>query len=255
MMLQWIAYKTIVRREVLRIFRIWTQTLLPSVMTISLYFIIFGNLIGSRIQDLNGLPYIEYITPGLIMLAVITNAYSNVAGSFYSLRFQKCIEELLIAPVSNPIILLGFVTGGVLRGLIVGLLVTLVASLYIHIPIHSYGLFFSVLLLTATTFSLAGFLNALLAKRFDDVAFIPTFVLTPLIYLGGVFYSLNVLTPFWRAISRANPILYLVNAFRFSMLYTTDVPIYWGLILIMLGSIILAGVNLYLLRYSHRIRS
>lgn len=254
-MSQWIAYKTIVRRELMRIFRIWTQTLLPSVITISLYFIIFGNLIGSRIQNLQGMSYIDYITPGLIMLAVITNAYSNVAGSFYSLRFQKCIEELLIAPVTNSVIVFGFITGGVLRGLMVGILVTCVASFYTSIHIESYILFFSVLCLTAMTFSLAGFLNAVLAKRFDDVAFIPTFVLTPLIYLGGVFYSLDLLPPFWQTLSLANPILYLVNAFRFSMLRITDVPIQVAFVIIISASMILWWANLYLLSHSKQIRS
>lgn len=254
-MIQWIAFKTIVRREVARFFRLWMQTLLPSVITISLYFIIFGNLIGSRISNFEGIKYIEYITPGLIMLSVINNSYSNVAGSFFSLRFQKCIEEILVAPVSNWVILLGFVIGGVLRGVIVGTLVCIVASFYTTLTVQSYWFFFSVLLLTAVVCSLAGFLNAMYARRFDDIAFVPTFILTPLIYLGGVFYPLSVLTPFWQQVSLLNPILYIVNAFRYSMLSISDVSVYVAFLLVVLTSVVLWFFNLHLLKNSEGVRS
>lgn len=252
---QWVAFKTIVRREFVRFFRIWTQTLLPSVITISLYFIIFGSLIGSRITGFGDTTYIEYITPGLIMLAVINNSYSNVASSFFSLRFQKCIEEIIVAPVENWVILLGFVIGGTLRGLLVGILVSVVASLYTKLPIQSYWLFIFVLLSTAFLCALAGFANALFAKRFDDVAFVPTFILTPLIYFGGVFYPLSLLSPTWQKLSLFNPILYIVNAFRYSMLHITDVPISIAFVLIILMGCFFCYLNLSLLKNSERICS
>ena len=251
---QRIAFKTILRQEVRRFLRIWTQTLLPSVITMTLYFVIFGNLIGSRISSFGDLSYIEYITPGLIMMAVITNSYSNVAGSFFSLRFQKSIEEMLVAPVSNWVIMSGFVLAGIARGLLIGFLVTVVASLYSAVTIHHLGVFIGILILTSTTFSLAGFLNALFAKRFDDVAFIPTFVLTPLIYLGGVFYPLSVLPGFWQKVSYLNPILYMVNAFRYGMLGISDAPIAlaFGIVILAIG--VLAWFNLHCLKHSSRIR-
>jgi len=252
-MVQWIAFKTIVRREFFRFIRLWVQTILPSMITISLYFIIFGNLIGSQINHIQGYTYMEYITPGLIMLAVINNSYANVSGSFFSLRFQGCIDELLIAPVKNWVIMAGFVLAGIIRGMTVGLAVSAIASFYTTLHIQSYTLFISILFLTATMCSLAGLLNALYARRFDDIAFVPTFVLTPLIYLGGVFYPLKLLSPFWQKLSLMNPILYIVNAFRYSMLGLTDVTILIALIIVAVTAVGLWICNLRLLNDRERI--
>lgn len=226
----WVAFKTIVTKEVVRFMRIWSQTLLPPAITMTLYFLIFGKFIGSQIQDIHGVPYIDFIMPGLVMMSIITNAYANVVSSFFSAKFQKHVEEMLVSPMSHHVILLGYTVGGVLRGLLVGLIVTLVSLCFIHLkpepPYVDFSnlgvahpwLTLSMVLMTAVLFSLAGFLNAIYAKKFDDVAIIPTFVLTPMTYLGGVFYSLSFLPDFWQHVSKANPILYMVNAFRYGIL-------------------------------------
>jgi ABC-2 type transport system permease protein len=221
----WIAYSTILVKEVLRFSRIWVQTVLPSTITTALYFVIFGRLIGQRIGPMDGFDYLDFIVPGLVLMAVITNAYSNVVSSFYSSKFSRYVEEFLIAPVPNWVILSGFVSGGVARGLLVGLVVTLVSMFFTDIQVHSYGVTLLVFILTAVLFALAGFINAVYANSFDDISIIPTFVLTPLTYLGGVFYSINLLPAFWQHLSLANPVLYMINAFRYGLLGTSDIPL------------------------------
>jgi ABC-2 type transport system permease protein len=221
-----VALQTIVRREIVRIMRIWTQTLIPPAITMTLYFVIFGKLIGSRIGNIQGeFTYMQYIVPGLVMMSIITNSYGNISSSFFGAKFQRSVEEMLVSPMSNWVILLGYVTGAVVRGLIVGFLVLLIALFFTKLHVaHPLVTVLSVLF-GATIFSLAGFVNAIYAKKFDDIALVPTFVLTPLTYLGGVFYSVNMLSEPWQAISRINPILYMVNAFRFGVLGISDVHV------------------------------
>ena len=248
------ALLTILRYETTRVLRIWTQTLLPSAVTTLLYFVIFGELIGQRVGAFDGVPYIDFIAPGLIMMAVITNAYANVSSSFFSSRFARYIEELLTAPVPSLVILIGYTAGGVVRALIVGGVVGVIAFIFADLTIaHGVLLCFSVLL-TALVFSLAGFFNGVFAKRFDDVSFVPTFVLTPLTYLGGVFYSITLLSPFWQKLSMLNPILYIVNTFRYSLLNISDVSIWLSFGFLSILSIVLFLLNLYLLERSPRIR-
>ena len=225
MHLYWVALQSIWVKEVTRFGRIWIQTLVPPVITMTLYFIIFGNLIGSRIGDMHGFTYMQFIVPGLIMMAVITNAYANVASSFFSAKFQRNIEELLVAPVPTHVIIAGYVGGGIARGLCVGVLVTAVSLFFVPLQVHAWWIIVLTLLLTATLFSLAGLLNAVFAKTFDDISLIPTFVLTPLTYLGGVFYSLTLLPPFWQAVSKLNPVVYMISGFRYGFLGIQDVPL------------------------------
>ena len=217
------AFLTLLRKEVRRFVRIWPQTVLPPTVTTTLYFIIFGKLIGSQISPIAGYDFIDYIVPGLIIMAVINNAYANVVSSFFSSKMQRFIEELLIAPIPNRLILLGFVAGGVARGLAVGAAVAVVAAFFSDFTIHSIGITLAVVLLSATLAALGGFINAVHAKTYDDITIIPTFVLTPLTYLGGVFYSIQMLPGVWREVSLFNPILYIVNAFRFGLLGVTDI--------------------------------
>ncbi|XID74232.1 ABC transporter permease [Alkanindiges sp. WGS2144] len=224
-----IALNTLVTKEIRRFMRIWPQTLLPPAITMSLYFVIFGNLIGSRIGQMNGYSYMQFIVPGLIMMAVITNSYSNVVSSFFSTKFQRSIEELLASPVPHHIILVGYVIGGVVRGLLVGLIVTLLSLFFTELSIlHVFVTVFTVLV-TAILFSLGGFINAVYARSFDDISIVPTFVLTPLTYLGGVFYSMDQLGPFWQKLSLLNPIVYMVNAFRYGILGASDVNVWASL--------------------------
>ena len=218
-----IAYKAISIKEIYRFSRIWVQTILPPAITMSLYFVIFGNLIGRAIGEMDGYDYIDYIVPGLIMMSVITNSYSNVVSSFFSAKMHGNIQELLISPTPNMVILLGYVTGGVARGLGVGAIVTLVASLFTDLNIQYPLITVGVIVLTSFLFSIAGFINAVFAKTFDAVNIIPVFVLTPLTYLGGVFYSINMLSSFWRDVSMLNPVLYMVNGFRYGILGTSDI--------------------------------
>lgn len=225
MSLYWVALKTIWRKEITRFMRIWIQTLIPPVITMSLYFIIFGNLIGNRIGEMGGVGYMQFIVPGLIMMSVITNSYANVSSSFFGAKFQKSIEELLVAPVPTHVIIAGFVGGGVARGVLVGILVTLVSLFFVPLQIHSWFMIIATLLMTSVLFSLAGLLNALFAKSFDDISIIPTFVLTPLTYLGGVFYSLTLLPAFWQAVSKLNPIVYMISGFRYGFLGISDVSL------------------------------
>ncbi|WP_340621375.1 ABC transporter permease [Xenorhabdus siamensis] len=223
--LYWVALKTIWIKEVTRFGRIWVQTLLPPVITMSLYFVIFGNLVGSRIGEMGGVAYMQFIVPGLIMMSVITNSYSNVSSSFFGAKFQRSIEEVLVAPVPTHVIIAGFVGGGVARGVCVGILVTLVSLLFVPLHLHSWGMVVITLLATSILFSLAGLLNAIFAKTFDDISIIPTFVLTPLTYLGGVFYSLTLLPEFWQMVSKLNPIVYMVSGFRYGFLGIADVSL------------------------------
>jgi len=223
--LYWIALKSIWRKEVTRFLRIWVQTLIPPVVTMSLYFIIFGNLIGSRVGEMGGFSYMQFIVPGLIMMSVITNSYTNVCSSFFSAKFQHNIEELLVAPVPTHIIIWGYVGGGVARGVFTGILVTIISMLFVSYDVHSWGIIVFTLLLTSILFSLAGLLNAVYAKSFDDISIVPTFVLTPLTYLGGVFYSLTLLPVFWQWVSKLNPIVYMINGFRYGFLGISDVSL------------------------------
>ncbi|SFN17014.1 ABC-2 type transport system permease protein [Izhakiella capsodis] len=223
--LYWVALKSIWDKEVNRFARIWIQTLVPPVITMTLYFVIFGNLIGSRIGDMHGFTYMQFIVPGLIMMAVITNAYANVSSSFFSAKFQRNIEELLVAPVPTHIIIWGYVGGGVARGICVGVMVTAVSLFFVPFHVYSWTMVAVTLLLTAILFSLAGMLNAVFARTFDDISLIPTFVLTPLTYLGGVFYSLTLLPDFWQTVSKLNPIVYMISGFRYGFLGVNDVPL------------------------------
>jgi ABC-2 type transport system permease protein len=245
---KYIAFETILIKEIRRFTRIWMQTLLPPAITIGLYYLIFGNLIGRRIGEMGGYAYIDFIVPGLIMMAVIQNAYSNVSSSFFSIKFQHCIEEILVSPVPDYIILLGFVTGGMVRGLAVGVIVTLMSFVFTSLSIEHVWLTILVVLLTAMVFSLAGFINALFANTFDDISIIPTFVLTPLIYLGGVFYSIDLLPTAGQWVSALNPVLYMVNTFRFGILGSSDVNIYWALLMLVFFSALLFAVAMILLR-------
>jgi ABC-2 type transport system permease protein len=240
-----VALVTLVRKEYLRIVRIWVQTLVPPAITMTLYFVIFGNLIGRRIGEMGGFTYMEYIAPGLIMMSVITNAYGNVVSSFFGAKFARHIEEMLVSPMPSSLILIGHVAGGVVRGLLVGALVTIIALFFTDLRPVNPAITLSVVFLTAIVFSLAGMLNAIFAKKFDDISIIPTFVLTPLTYLGGVFYSINLLPEFWQKVSLANPILYMVNAFRYGILGTSDIGI--GLAY---GIIFLFIAGLYTLAWS-----
>jgi len=249
------AFRTILTKEILRFARIWIQTVLPPMITTALYFIIFGNLIGSQIGDMEGFRYMEFIVPGLIMMAVITNAYANVVSSFYGSKFQRHIEEMLVAPVPNYVILTGFISGGVARGLSVGLAVTLVSLLFNIPSIHNLWVMLSMILLTAILFSLAGFINGIYAKSFDDIAIIPTFVLTPLTYLGGIFYSITMLPPFWQHVSLANPILYMINAFRFGFLGVSDISLAASYAISIGFIVLLYAFSIHLLRKGHGIRT
>lgn len=242
---KWVAFTTILSKEIRRFTRIWVQTLLPPAITMSLYFVIFGNLVGSRIGDMGGFDYMQYIVPGLIMMAVITNAYGNVVSSFYSAKFQRSIEELLVSPVPNHIILLGFVMGGVVRGIAVGIIVTLLSLFFTHLSIHHVFIVVYTVVMTAVLFSLGGFINAVYAKSFDDISIVPTFVLTPLTYLGGVFYSIDMLPGFWQGVSLLNPIVYMVNAFRYGVLGVSDVNVYLSLLMI---SAVAAGLYAFAYR-------
>ena len=251
-----IPFVTILRKEVVRILRIWIQTLVPPAITMALYFVIFGKLIGSRIGDIvEGYSYIDFIVPGLIMMSVITNSYGNVVSSFFSAKFQKNIEEMMVAPVPASVIICGYVGGGVLRGILVGVLVLFISLFFTDLSIYSVPVLASTIVLTAILFSLAGFMNALFAKKFDDVSIIPTFVLTPLTYLGGVFYSIEMLGEPWHTISLANPILYMVNAFRYGFIGHTDIDLTRAFVIIVAAVVLVFSVNLVLMRRGYGIRS
>jgi len=250
-----VAFQTIYTKEVLRFMRIWLQTIVPPGVTTALYFIIFGNLIGERIGEMDGYNYIEFIVPGLILMSVITSSYSNVVSSFYFSKFGHHIEELLVSPVPNWVILTGYICGGVTRGVVVGIVVTLVSLLFADISIHSYLLTLAVFVLTSVLFSLAGFINAVYANSFDDISIVPTFVLTPLTYLGGVFYSIQLLPEFWQKLSQANPVLYMVNAFRYGILGVSDIDLGVAFAIILLFIAVLALFSLSLLQRGVGIKS
>lgn len=224
--IQWVAFCTLFYREIGRIFRIWTQTLLPSHITVILYFLIFGHVMGARVGLISGVPYASFIAPGLILMSIINNAYANVSNSFFTAKFVRNIEEMLVSSMSSLTLLLGFLSGGVVRGVLVGVGVALVSLFFAPLKVYSYFYLISIVLLTAIIFSSLGLLNALYAKKFDDVTFIPTFVITPLIYLGGIFYSVEMLPPFWRKISYFNPILSMVDIFRYSLLGISEIPVH-----------------------------
>ncbi|MCB1703142.1 MAG: ABC transporter permease [Pseudomonadales bacterium] len=251
---QYVAFMTIVRKEIKRYLRIWTQTLLPSAITMSLYFVIFGSLIGSRIGEMGGFTYMQFVVPGLIMMAIVTNSYSNVVSSFFGSKFNNSVEELLVSPTPNYIILLGYIVGGISRGLMVAVVVTIVSLFFTHLHIHSYFVVVVVVLLTSTLFALAGFINAVFANSFDDITIIPTFVLTPLIYLGGVFYSMDLLPAFWAGVSKLNPLVYVVNAFRYGVLGVSDVSLTFAFGMITLFTIVAFTYSLHLLNSGKRLR-
>jgi ABC-2 type transport system permease protein len=242
-----VGFQTIVRRELHRIIRIWGQTIVPPAITATLYFIIFGSLIGARIGDMGGYTYIQYIAPGLIMMTVITNSYGNVVSSFFGAKFGKHIEELLVSPLPNWLIVTGYMAGGIARGLIVGGVVTIITLVFTKLHIYNVGVVISAVLLSSIVFALAGMINAVFAKNFDQISFIPTFVLTPLTYLGGVFYTITLLPGWAQHISHGNPILYMVNAFRFGFLGVSDVDVGLAYTIMIGSAVVLFVACVYLL--------
>jgi ABC-2 type transport system permease protein len=251
----WTAFRTILFKEVMRFVRIWVQTILPPAITMTLYFVIFGKLIGEQIGEMDGFKYIDFIVPGLILMSVISHSYANVVSSFYSSKFQRHIEELLIAPVPNWVILAGYVGGGVARGVSVGIVVTIVSQFFTDISVHSYAITLLVFVVTSVLFATAGFINAVYANSFDDISIVPTFVLTPLTYLGGVFYSISMLPEFWQGVSLANPVLYMINAFRFGLLGVSDIPLGVAFGLIGVFTVLLVSFALWLLNRGVGIKS
>jgi ABC-2 type transport system permease protein len=252
--IRWVGFKTIVIREYGRIIRIWGQTLVPSAVTATLYFVIFGSLIGQRVGEMGGFGYMQYIAPGLIMMSVITNSYANVVSSFFGAKFGKHIEELLVSPLPNWLIVAGYVTGGVMRGLMVGAVVTVVSVLFTHLQVHHLLIILGAVLLTSVVFSLGGLINAVLAKNFDQVNWVPAFVLTPLTYFGGVFYSVSLLPEWAQKLSYANPILYMVNAFRYGFLGSSDVNVGLAFTIMIISALVLFGAALTMLNKGMGIR-
>ena len=244
---QWVSFCTIVEKEVRRFMRIWLQTLVPPVISMSLYFVVFGRLVGSQVQAIQGFSYMDYIVPGLVMMSVITNSYANVCSSFFNTKFQKSVEELLVSPTSNTVIIAGYVAGGVVRGMLVGLLVLGVASLFTTLKVYSIGYTMGCFFLTSLVFSLGGLANAIFAKKFDDISIVPTFILTPLTYLGGVFYSVKDLPPFWQSVSNWNPILYMINGFRFGLLGISDISVNYAMAMLVVASVLLYTVLVWLM--------
>lgn len=243
-----IALTTIVRKEITRWLRIWTQTLLPPVITQSLYFVIFGKFIGSQIGPIHGISYIDFIVPGLVMMAVINSAFANVVSSFFSAKFQRSVEELLVSSTPNWVILAGYTMGGTIRGILVGMIVFVISILFTHPHILHPGIITIFIVLTSMVFSLGGFFNAIYARKFDDVAIFPTFVLTPLTYLGGVFYSIHSLPELWQKVSLLNPILYMINGFRFGFYGVSDVHVGLSIGILIFLTLSLSMVNLFMLR-------
>lgn len=244
----WVALNTIVRKEIMRFMRIWVQTLIPPIITTTLYFVIFGEVMSHYIPEIHGFPYIAYIVPGLIMMSIMNNAYANVVSSFFGAKFQRHVEEILVSPTPPWIMLAGYVIGGVARGLVVGILVTGVSLFFTHLKVEHPALMLLILILTSLLFSVCGFLNALFAKKFDDISVVPTFVLTPLTYLGGIFYSIDLLSPAWQKISLLNPILYMINAYRYSCLGVSDIRIEHALIIIVLCNVVFISIAWWLLK-------
>jgi ABC-2 type transport system permease protein len=251
----YIGFQTIVIKEVVRVARIWLQTLVPPVIQMTLYFLIFGGLIGSRVGKMGGYNYMAFLAPGLIMMSVINNSYTNVVSSFFGAKFGRHIEELQVSPLPNYMIILGYVVGGVVRGLAVGILVAIIALFFTHLRVVHPLITISVVILTAVLFSLGGLINAVFAKKFDDVTIVPTFILTPLTYLGGVFYSIQMLPNIFQNISKINPILYMVNAFRYGILGVSDIGIGFAYIIILLFILGLFSFSLLLLNKGVGLRS
>lgn len=251
----WIAFQTLALKEIKRVFRLWSQSLLPPIITIALYFIIFGKIIGSQLRLIDGFSYMQYITPGLIMMPIITAAYTNTSGSFFVHKFQKNIEEMLVSPMPNCAILFGFVIGGIFRALLVGVCITIISLFFTQLHIHSVFITVSVALLSAILFSLAGILNAIFANKFDDITFIPVFIITPLTYLGGVFFPAKLLPKFWFHLSLFNPILHIVNAFRYGFLGISDIAVSFALLILIGCIIILFFLCLFLLNKGIGIRT
>ncbi len=251
---QFTAFSTIVLKEFMRFIRIWIQTVLPAMITMGLYFVIFGNLIGSQLAPIHNFSYIDYIVPGIILMAVINNSYANVVSSFFSAKFQRHIEEMLVSPMPNYLILLGFAGGGLARGLTVGVAVTIVASFFVDLQLHHPWIVIMVVTLTSVLFALGGFINAIYARSFDDISIIPTFVLTPLTYLGGIFYSVEMLPGFWQSVSYVNPILYMINAMRYGMLGVSDIDVNIALLIIVGFVLALYVFCIFLLRKGVGIR-
>ena len=249
------ALYTITRREITRILRIWTQTIIPPAITMTLYFMIFGKLIGSRIQDMDGVSYMAFIVPGLVMMSVIQNAYGNISSSFFGAKFGRHIEELLVSPMPNWVILLGYVAGAVLRGLMVGAIVLLIALAFTRLEVPHPFITLITVILGATIFALAGFINAIYAKKFDDIAIIPTFILTPLTYLGGVFYSVKILPEWAQTLTHLNPVFYIVNAFRYGLLGIHDMPLWQSFALMGAFIAVLGWISLWLLNRGTGLRS
>ena len=229
---KWIAFTTLLRKEVTRFIRIWSQSLLPTAVTSVLYFIIFGKLIGSQLHNIHGFTYMQYLVPGLTMMAIMNNAYANTSSSFYTAKFSRSIEEIMVSSMPPYIILLGYTAGGALRGLLAGVIILLISLFFTRINIQHWWIVVLMAVLSSFVFSLGGLINAIFAKKFDDVSFIPTFVLTPLTYLGGVFFSLSQLPPGWRELSIANPIFNIVDTFKYGILGTSDLSFYYGFSLI-----------------------
>jgi len=243
-----VALKTIVRKEIIRFMRIWPQTLFPSVITQTLYFTIFGKFIGSQLNDIQGVTYMSFIVPGLVMMSVITNSYNNVVSSFFGSKFQRNVEELLVSPTANWVIVGGYITGGILRGIIVGFLVFGVSIFFTRPSIYNIWFIAIFIILTAVLFALGGFLNGMLARKFDDISIFPTFIMTPLIYLGGVFYSVGSLPTFWQNVSKINPILYMVDGFRYGFYGFSDVNILVSIGILISCTIGLTMINMILLK-------
>lgn len=244
----WIPYFTMMRNEVVRMLRIWSQTLLPPVVTTSLYFIVFGTFIGSQLAPIDGFNYIQFIVPGLIMMSVITSSYTNTVSQFYFAKWTKTLEEILVSPTPDWVVIVGFVSGGVLRGLVVGVLVTIVSLFFTHLVISHVIVLLASLILTSVLFSLGGLINGIFAKGFDGISIVPTFVLTPLTYLGGIFYSIEQFPQFWQNVSLFNPILYMVNAFRYGFLGITDISLWTCFAVLIAFNLLFIGVVVYLFK-------
>ena len=245
---KYISFSTIIRKEVTRFLRIWSQTLLPPVITQSLYFVIFGKFIGSKVGTIQGINYMEFIVPGLVMMAIINSSFANVVSSFFGAKFQRSIEEILVSPTPEWITIAGYAGGGVLRGILVGIIVFGVSVFFAHPAIHNLFFILLFMVMTSIVFSLAGLVNGIFAKKFDDVAIFPTFVLTPLTYLGGIFYSVHSLPPFWQKVSFLNPIMYMINGFRYGFYAISDVNVWLSFALLVFCTVILTALSLFFLK-------
>jgi ABC-2 type transport system permease protein len=247
----WISFYTMIRKDIVRMFRIWVQTFLPSVITSTLYFLIFGTILGSQIGEMQGVPYMTFVVPGLVMLAIVTTSYANTSFMFFTSKFfMRSIDEILVSPTPPWLMIAGYVGGGVVRGILVGLLVLLVSLFFtgLTLSVHSALIIFFFAVLTAAVFALAGLVNGIYAKSIDGINIVPTFVLTPLVYLGGIFYSIQQLPDWWQALTYANPLFYLINGFRYGFLGITDIPLSTSLLVLSLMIAVLIAVNWYFIR-------